>query len=465
MADASVWGDARAVKARLINGYRDLPRDLRKVQDAHPVKLVKVAAIVGDLAMDIWMAMLGLRYQHAIAHPSIAGLCRMVGAPRRSVQRALARLREAGLVVGRGWEWINQKVGRNVHCWDVWGALRRSRSGPIVWVPRATLAWLAKAEPPATHGGKRAGSGRPKKEKAPMTKPFVPRAKPETKSSGAPIRGVSKRPPRNPSGVTQGSTRADAREANSEFRIRGGSTVDAGGWWPWLVREGHVPRPPTAQRLPLVTIRVPDKLNPSDEPLAMAEECARAFRAVIAAVTGKPCYVFARGALENSKHYDVLVDWCRFMTTQVEPESQIAPVFWLRWMQTRWEFTKLGKSGAPMPVPFAFKLDTLAKPSNRGWCRSELGAERIQPGKVVTSKPLKELRRRYSAMRVAIYRLGPWSPADQVGAIVEKFFPDGLFEVLEQEAKVAQKRLQQRLDERSSAGDLSLWNNPKKGAR
>lgn len=457
----NVAGLPADVKARLLYGYHRLADGLVNPQSYRRVSRTATFQKIGPLATDIWLLMLGLRRADGVAYPSIDLICKGVDRPRRSVQRALALLGKSGLVAPIGYRYV-ERYDRQVYHWEVAGEV----SGrDLMLVPRATYRWIRGAKTGKTWGGARKGAGRPKVERSmPKTKrPF--KLKTTSNSSGAQERKVvspsgilQETPTESPASPSEKPKRGRATFSISEKggRMGGEGKTDPGGWWPHLVREGHVPRPPLyhARRLPLVNVPLPYKLKPSMSDEAIASFLAQAFRDTHSLRRIKTNY-FRNGAhdIKNSKFYDGLVRWGRFMLS-LEPEKHIAPTIWLMFRLDGWKAN--GKAG-PMNPEYAFHLDHLRKPQNRGWCRREMGVDSMRANRVVVSKPLAELRRRYDAMRVAVFRLGAWAPHAKVHAVVDHFFPDDLYDLLWQEALIAQQRLQESINTRVAKGDPKLW--------
>lgn len=117
----------------------------------------------------VWEALITRRDRDGFTHVTRKGLANAEGYARlsdKTVARALARLRDAGLVSDSGWQRLRVPVGyegetavRKVWVRRVYGAriIRGKNDETRALVPTETMRWLAKAK---GHGGARRGAGR-----------------------------------------------------------------------------------------------------------------------------------------------------------------------------------------------------------------------------------------------------------------------------------------------------------------
>jgi DNA-binding transcriptional ArsR family regulator len=487
------------VKPWLVYGYRSV--NVPKARSAkRPVHTL--VQTLGRNAARVWCALLGLRDPDTgLAHPSIAGVARRLGLARRTVDRALRRLGQLGLVYSHGKKFV-ERAGRRVWTRFVWGALVDG----FAWVPRWTAKHLGvgavardlgenaqrvrefiRAECPAKICDIVSGTG--------MSRSSVNRALRQLRDdnvvvglavvddtthpsgtpwhkSGAPIQiGIDRKPSYIPTGYTQ-SSRAPAREDSEKNPVanhnQGYYTENGwqGGykpfgthrcrrdWWNRLLADGILPRLRYGKRreIPWVSVPLPEKLDPSRSPEDNAWILAVAYRDFARRKSGKRSHIFARGKFENSKHFKTLVEWARIMTQDVSRESQIPPVVWIAFRDRVW-----GKDSIP-PVGYVFGSQFVAKPSNRGWCRQEaVDVLRVQPGLQRWSPEAAELRERYWTLKNACLTAPEWYPDEIVRRLFDRLFPDGVFGELVQAARIGQRRYQDRLNKRVASGDLSVY--------
>lgn len=124
-----------------------------------------LAEKLGDAALQVWTRLLNRRDYQGYSHPTVAGLADAKGhrhiAPR-TVQRGLARLRAAGLVVDVGWRFIPTPTGAvEVFMRRVFGGWTAN----AVLVPMEAYPKIMRLRA-CVHGGRRDGAGRPKKPAA-----------------------------------------------------------------------------------------------------------------------------------------------------------------------------------------------------------------------------------------------------------------------------------------------------------
>ena len=438
------------VNGWLVYGYRGVADPYGKRSRK---MLPMLVGKLGASAARVWCALLGLRDKDGIAHPSTAGIARKLGVSRSTVTRALTRLAHAGLVYSRGKRYI-ERARRRVWVRSVWGEI----DGAFVQVPDATARWMQRSDKASSWGGWRPKSGR---RKALETK--------GKESSDAPIKKTSEKSSTLPTEESQ-TARADAR-ARGDFEEKPTKTAKftssgfIGGkaqfgprdatrhaWWTRLVREGVVPRLRYGKELPYAVIPLPRKLRAETEIADNAWACAMAYRSYVSRVTRKKSHLFARGKFENSKHYKKLAAWAAYMVGEVDPESQIAPASWIQFRSWTWQ------GDGPAPLSYVFDLAAVQKAPNRGWCRREL-ADRwgVMSGVHVWCDDALDLRERYSQLHRACLTAPKWYPDDVVRRLVEHLFPEGLFGLLVQRARIGQSRYQAKLVERVTAGDLSVY--------
>jgi len=123
---------------------------------------------LGEKATQLWSVLVRLRdHFEGNLHPSLRGIAEAEGSAKlahRSAKRALARLRQAGLLEDLGFRWLRVKGGAvRVYHRRVYGAWAGRESVVVPMDRWPTVMRLSEY----THGGKRAGSGPKKVQAAP----------------------------------------------------------------------------------------------------------------------------------------------------------------------------------------------------------------------------------------------------------------------------------------------------------
>jgi hypothetical protein len=116
---------------------------------------------LGDVAVQVWSYLCRLRDYYGTVTATVPGICRAKGfskLKRRTAQRALMRLREAGLVRDLGFVWKRQDSGAPIRVYvrEVRGAWAGREH---VLVPTDTWGTVMKLPISRNHGGKREGAG------------------------------------------------------------------------------------------------------------------------------------------------------------------------------------------------------------------------------------------------------------------------------------------------------------------
>ena len=140
-----------------------------KAQAIVPAKLLQQK--LGKTTFRVWAALTGIRNSYCETHPTIEGIAKLTQRSEHSVERSLARLRDFKLVMD--WGFLYRQVpcncdkelgyhehkiyGRTVYGWLV--APAEVDGEFTVMIPNESLTLVMQA---ASHGGARAGAGRPK---------------------------------------------------------------------------------------------------------------------------------------------------------------------------------------------------------------------------------------------------------------------------------------------------------------
>lgn len=166
--------------------------------------------------------------------------------------------------------------------------------------------------------------------------------------------------------------------------------------------------------------------------------------AIVSRFKGK-CWVLAgRGKLEKSKHLPNLIRVAKIMQVEGVP-----PASWAAWSIGCWADNEIGK-GKP-PIRWVYSEKRLEE--HLGWFFRELGGYDVR--RAVYSRPAQVLMWRHRQMMVALARSGARTE-EQVRVVVDKYFPDGLYDVLSQKAKRAAIDDQIRINQAVARGDW-VW--------
>jgi hypothetical protein len=473
---------------------------------------------LGFAAYLVWQILCQRRDEHGLTHVSVigrngsGGICRARGFNSLSaaqVKRALVRLRVAGLVkdLHRRRQWLRG---------EFW-AFQRKVSGctaiapgqsDVVLVPPQTWKWLRDAP---GRGGVRAGAGRPGKRPAEdvwcgLNSPndctceqengtettqkleFKPHPteiiqsrtirapnvndpegvrmvrfdfdeiiKPHPRSSTVcEVDYVPSERSQSPSATPSGLLLCIGVDTPDPDGLHFGGTAPAS--LPLLLdgQDGIPPRP-TATNVPLPTIPAPPKLPEGLSDFEAARWLMNAYRGAVNAryyartMTGKKpkrCMVLIqRGALEKSPYLPVLVTAARTMR-----DCDIAPAAWVAWNVDLWKGRGDKASAKPPPLRYVFSEKRILE--KRGWFGKEAGSyEGRRSIPVPTAQALKQ---RWSTMWRQLCAQTDRSQ-EAVSATVARWFPEGLYERMVQEARAETIDMQARLNSDALSGRWIGW--------
>lgn len=427
---------------------------------------------LGATAWHVWTILCSFRDWHGSVHPSIGGIARARGyvrTSRRAVQKALVRLRAAGLVRDVGWQRLKVPCRgklreRTVYVREVYGEVvqksRRLRTwhdyereaarspGVEVIVPSTTKQWLADAK---SWGGRRANSGRRRIAQ-------VSKTSRENLSRGIDLgfsRGITEviQPKREKTKQAEVSScgrdaalRADSVSSWDETLgtlIGSHSTASPR---PSLSTplDGVPPYPGVAVVMP-ARIPSPPTLDPSATDREKAQRLAAAYRGALSKRTGKPSFVLSRGDIQRSRFYKLLLGGAAKLI-----EHELPPTSWALWSVDIWRDYGEGKQKVP-PLPWVYGPKRIVE--RRGWFRRESHAG----GRVVFGRKHIELLDRYEKMRRALHVAALTTAKVDVSEIVAEHFPtDATYERLVAEARFEAEQKRQRFEERIARGEF-LW--------
>ena len=200
---------------------------------------------------------------------------------------------------------------------------------------------------------------------------------------------------------------------------------------PLVINPATVPGPP----------KLPDGLSNTDS----ARWLAKAYQGAIESRYKERCFVLrGRGKLENSKHLKLLMEAAELMR-----EYDMAPAAWACFSIDG--FRHVNDRGKP-PIQWVYKHERLEE--YQGWFRRE--APHYSSKRVVYPKPAQDLIKRYGLMRVDLARTGAQT-RQEVQVVVDKWFPDGLYDRLAEEARARAAEDQVLINRRVARGDWLGW--------
>ena len=439
---------------------RDAALSVRpEIAGAAVVPLARLQAKLGRRAWHVWQVLCAYRDRDGFTHITVKGIGRakgFVAMPAKSVQHALRRLELAGLVKAVGW--LPRDVHRGaalIHRWvyvrRVFGAvLPDDNRGRRAAVPAVTKNWGRAA---AEWGGKRTGSGRPKRGEAMKRKNQVGPT-PKESSGATDIREEESKSISTsdesffPSGKKSGAEFEPRRKAASLSSSEVAGTRSSPG--PLLATPSPgLPPYPGASLIEVPRIPDPPKLREDLSSEEHAVQLATIYRkAVEKRYPGVRVFQFRNEAtIRRSKHFDALI---RFSEKLIEHD--IPPASWVAFRVDEWrERAREHKHKAGMPelptVNYVFSSRAIGE--MRWRFRAEMGDGAIG-GSVVYGKSHRELLSRFHRMHSAINRGMPKAEARA------RAFPGDLWDVLLDAARAESAELRRSFSIQLNRGDF-LW--------
>ena len=374
---------------------------------------------VGKTGTKVWGLLIGLRNQKGIAHPTRNYIARTLQVSVATVAKALRRLKKLGLIIPLGKIVCKDANPHSKHdevmayAWHVEGVVS-TKNSKVMYLPRLAADAIRTA---CSWGGRRKGAGRRK----------VSSVSTDTKSirlSTHPLRGSSLM-----------ATVKDGRYISSGVDMTGLKISGKGryveGWWSWLEKKG-VPRYPSRELIKPPIMPHPPKLDASMPDNQKAHMLAATYRMACQHYFRKKSWLGVRGDIRKSKYYDRLV-----AAADVFLKHGIPPAAWTGWVFRYWKDQK----GSMPSISVVYNAANIEK--RRGWYARECG---ISGGQVIITDTHRELLHRYSAMRRALRRLKKSIDIQEVQDTVDRYFPDGLYDLLLQQAQAESQTKQARLD-------------------
>lgn len=368
--------------------------------------------------------------------------------PPKKTRKALARLSNLGLVrpvaneEGRDPGWTHRR-GSLVYARTIYGSL----FGDVqALVPRESARKLHKAG----RGGARAGAGRPRKETAVgNSKVGTPISKGGTsrKEKQELLALAEQEPLKRPAGEEAGRTSFSSSSGST------GSFLGTTGQRPEIPPEAlrqMPPQPSLGLIDPPIVPQPPDLPDDDEQDYAIL---GTAFQAAARYLTGKAQSPFARKGMTPAELERTLGACAAKLR-----EHHLPPIVWAVWsIRTYNTFAvqknaKRKRTRVRLP-PMKWVFNPKRVEERHGWCRSEMGCE-LGGGLCIPPSAL-ELQRRWNAMRSEVYRLAVPSAAN-VGAVVQTWFPDGLYDALVGKAIEEAKAKREALGKGLARGDW-IW--------
>lgn len=350
--------------------------------------------LLGRAGFKIWVKLLHNREYNGMFQSYVTneGIAKLTGYALRTVEDAMRRLRKVGLVVRTQHSFTTRQLDHRGSYKDFQVFRRRVfgdwREGQIAFPRR--IADAIRALP--THGGARKGAGRP----GPKRIKYVG----ESLSS------------------TWVKERREKRDLSSKEERR--------RLPPQVVtlskrkEEKVIPPYPSAELLKIPKTPDPPHLPEQIDDVKDALFLAKAYRGAYESRYGKKSWWLARGDIEKSKHFPMLVK-----AASVFRELGFAPASWCAWVMDFWKQYIVDSDGkSPKrrdPPPGLVFSEKLIREKRGHFGRdglSYLGGTRMFP------KSWTDLFRRYNGM-MWTFRVKQPKTQLEVAHIVEEWFPGG----------------------------------------
>lgn len=438
---------------------------------------------LGYAAFHVWSILLTRRNEQGLTHTTVLGIGKAKGFARtcpRTVEKALVRLRSAGLVEDLGWQKLRVPRGTSfivvaVYVRRVLGARLFGGRNHEVAVPPKTVQWMSVV---CGWGGPRKGSGRKGASMAEKPNGFSDRGiqvgttpsttggtphlirkknqvggTPEESSGGTDIylqvkKGTFERGGLSPSGKDSAPVGAQVSTLSGGEELGEGLAGPRTRPAPMLAtpRTG-VPRYPGIDVVAPAQVPDPPLLDPESPSLDHVTILAAAYRGAVESRFGGRCYVL-RGDLRGTKH------WAAFVgAAEALIEHNIPPAAWAAFSCDVWKkFSARGPrptrgKGWP-PVAWVFSAKRIEE--RRGWFRAE--ESDYSGGRAIFGPKHKDLMYRFARLD---WVLGDPRVRD-VGAVVEQFFPGNLYEELVNAARAEAADYRERFKRQIREGRF-LW--------
>jgi hypothetical protein len=381
-SDPTVLARLANVKGGLFPYGLPKPSPLQELNEI--VKLADLAQKLGATATRVWCAMQAIRDGLGHAHPTRAGVARKLRLSEAAVARALRKLKDAKLVepIGREPREVPIECSEwwmlNVFVWHVHGAA----FADLKWasVPTLVKRWMRTA---TTHGGARAGAGRPAGAKdaaqrvrakkavapAPYIKPHEPTTASRFNATMAKVVRCRERlqlvPP-----LAATSDRRQVVQLIHEAPTGGMALVGVGpridppdvAYARWLEPLGGsavVPPIPTERHYPAAYVPTAMRFPESWSDAACVEFALRVYRNAGEALTGEKSWAFANTDVTRSEYYPALVEAIRLMR-----EHELCAAPWVAFAIETW--AEIGREHPTKAKPAAAGKDAAkAKPKKR----------------------------------------------------------------------------------------------------
>ena len=439
---------------------------------------------LGETAYLLWQILCANRSAKGFTTITYAGIRRAKqfnDLTDRQIKRSLIRLRKAGLVrdLYRRRQKLRLPKGRNgdtVMAWamprQVFGARAASVRGSVVVVPNRTRQWVKSAP---GRGGRRAGAGRKQKnQRGPYVKignqrgPYASFSNGSTdllytkqcsidlKDDVACLATLGRQHGRAsatvdpllsiPSAGGKSSHSLESHDPETGSRLGPTTRTLA----PPAAGTQGMPPYPAARIVPPAMIPPPPRLPEELTDTEGARWLVNAFRGAVESrykklgKRGKPyrCWVLSRrGSLEKSKYLKQLIEAADLLR-----ELEAAPAAWCAFSVDCWRKYDMGKK--PPSIAWVYQLGRIE--NQNGWYQGE--EPYYMSRRVVYSKPAQVLIYQYQQMRFALARSGAQT-RQEVAVVVEKFFPDGLYDRLVDKAKDRSLDDQQRISAAAARGE------------
>lgn len=256
------------------------------------------------------------------------------------------------------------------------------------------------------------------------------------------------------------STEEQPEPFDGEFPIRQGNDAYARPVPGAIIKGEGIPKYPGSSVIPIPRLPNPPTVKKEMTDVQKVEFLIKAFRDVVKHKFNKTCYDMRckPGTLTKHKNYKSLLKSAEYLE-----ERSLSPYVWVMWELNRIEDYKAklkaeGKKVAPSrsknpwpPIYIIFAMKTLQKRS--GWCRAE--SREFTGGPLTFSQEHRELISRWQLMRADLIRTQPESQSC-IDEVVNKWFPNNLYEKLKSEAIHKAKQQTEKWEQDVRSGKF-IW--------
>lgn len=431
-----------------------------------------LAKKLGHAPWVVWQMLTARRDRQGITHATIASMTKARGYEKfshRTVKKALARLRKAGLVEHIRTKWERTPAGVSYR-----GVVRRIRGArqlsavgaERVAVPDETKHWLSFA---CSKGGKRVGAGKKPGSFSSLPAGESKGAAGESKGAAGASQRSNQRGPHSTNTLRTSSEQLEkestyvdpspspqappAHTSKEEIESAHGAALLGRSQRTPLQRSTPLKGLPAYPGWSVVApalVPSPPLLVPTDPEDYKVRLLANAFRGAVEREYGVKCFLLAN-VTPKAKSYRALVEAALLLEG-----FGVAPAQWCCYAVRRWYLARTHSGGwtegSPVPLPPINVIFSKKQITEKLSDREKLGAvtSQAQGGRAIFGTTHKALIVRYNEMRAAILRGHRYEEA------MAMFLPGTSYEDMVDAAKNEAIDTRNRLDRDVSRGKI-IW--------